>query len=70
LQIDEQRIDGRITEIDEKIEMISNESDRAFEKWKLPMIYLEEMRQLDKMFGNQLSVLEKETGKNVTDGKE
>ncbi len=50
--------------------MISNESDRAFEKWKLPMIYLEEMRQLDKMFGNQLSVLEKETGKNVTDGKE
>ena len=54
------RINERITEIDEKIEMISVEWDQAFEKWTLQMISSEELRQLDEMFRNQLSVLEKE----------
>ncbi len=54
----EQRINERITEIDEKIEMISDECDQAFEKWKLQMISSEEMSQLNETFGNWLSVLE------------
>jgi len=54
------RINERITEIDEKIELISVEWDQAFEKWTLQMIASEELRQLDEMFRNQQSVPEKE----------
>ncbi len=56
----EQRIDGRILEIDEKIEMISAGWNRIFENWKRQMILSEEMSQLNKMFENQQFVLEKE----------
>ncbi len=53
-------IDERITEIDGKIEKISDECDQAFEKWKVQMISSEEMSPQNKRFGNQLFVLKKE----------